>query len=79
MDPFDDAFNEKIMKYQKYEPSLSINSINYNSFENLIKDYYEQKYNLLSFISDSDEEYDSILKNKKNNKRIINKKRTYNK
>jgi len=79
MDPFDDAFNEKIMKYQKYEPSLSINSINYNSFENLIKDYYEQKYNLLSFISDSDEEYDSILKNKKNNKRIINKKRAYNK
>ena len=79
MDPFDDAFNEKIMKYQKYEPSLSINSINYNSFENLIKDYYEQKYNLLSFISDSDEEYDSILKNKKNNKKIINKKRTYNK
>ena len=79
MDPFDDAFNEKIMKYQKYEPSLALNSINYNSFEKLLKEYYEQKYKFLSFISDSDEEYDSILKTKKNNKRMMNKKRAYNK
>ena len=79
MDPFDDAFNEKIMKYQKYDPSLAINTINYNCFENLIKEYYEQKYKLLSFFSDSDDEYESILKTKKNNKRIINKKRAYNK
>ena len=74
MDPFDDAFNEKIMKYQKYEPSLALNSINYNSFEKLLKEYYEQKYKFLSFISDSDEEYDSILKTKKSNKRMMNKK-----
>ena len=29
MDPFDDSFNEKIMKYQKYEPSLALNSMNH--------------------------------------------------
>ena len=80
MDPFDDAFNEKIMKYQGYDPSLALTSVNYNSFETLIKEYYEQKYKFLSFISDNDEEYDSILKTKKNNnKRMINKKRAYNK
>lgn len=79
MDPFDDSFNEKIMKYQKYEPSLVMNPINYNCFENLFKNYYEQKYKFLSFISDSDDEYESFLKNKKSNKRLINKKRAYNK
>ena len=79
MDPFDDSFNEKIMKYQNYVPSLSLTSITYNSFEKWIKQYYEQKYKYLSFISESDDEYDSILKNKKNNKRMINKKRTYKK
>ena len=79
MDPFDDAFNDKIMKYQRYEPSLALTSVNYNCFENLIKEYYEQKYKFLSFISDNDEEYDSILKTKKSNKRMINKKRAYNK
>ena len=67
------------MILQKYDPNLAINTINYNCFENLIKEYYEQKYKLLSFFSDSDDEYESILKTKKNNKRIINKKRAYNK
>ena len=77
MDPFDDSFNEKIMKYQRYDPSLVVNTINYNSFENLIKEYYEQKYKLLQFFSDSDDEYESILKIKKNNKKLLGKKRSY--
>ncbi len=77
MDPFDDSFNEKIMKYQRYDPSLVVNTINYNSFENLIKEYYEQKYKLLQFFTDSDDEYESILKIKKNNKKLLGKKRSY--
>ena len=79
MDPFDDSFNEKIVKYQNYEPNLAMNSINYNYFENLFKNYYEQKYKFLSFISDNDDEKESLFKNKKGNKRLINKKRTFNK
>ena len=77
MDPFDDSFNEKIMKFQRYDPSLVVNTINYNSFENLIKEYYEQKYKLLQFFTDSDDEYESILKIKKNNKKLLGKKRSY--
>jgi hypothetical protein len=79
MDPFDDSFNEKIVKYQNYEPNLVMNSINYNYFENLFNNYYQQKYKFLSFISDNDDENQSIFKNKKNNKRLINKKRAFNK
>ena len=79
MNPFDDSFNENIMKYQKYEPNLAINCINYNCFENLIKEYYEKKYKFLSFFSDNEEEYESFFKTKKNNKRLINKKRSNNK
>ncbi len=79
MDPFDDSFNEKVMKYQKYEPKLALNSINYNSFENLIKVFYENKYKYLSYFPDNDDDYDNLFKNKKNNKRLINKKRNYNK
>ena len=45
MNPFDDSFNENLMKYQKYEPNLASNCINYNCFENLIKEYFEKKYN----------------------------------
>ena len=79
MDPFDDSFNEKIVKYKNYEPNLVKNSINYNYFENLFKNYYEQKYKFLSFISDNDDENDTLFKNKKGNKRLINKKRAFNK
>jgi hypothetical protein len=79
MDPFDDSFNEKIVKYHNYEPNLVMNSINYNYFENLFNNYYQQKYKFLSFISDNDDENQSIFKNKKNNKRLINKKRAFNK
>jgi hypothetical protein len=79
MDPFDDSFNEKIVKYKNYEPNLVKNTINYNYFENLFKNYYEQKYKFLSFISDNDDENDTLFKNKKGNKRLINKKRAFNK
>jgi hypothetical protein len=79
MDPFDDSFNEKIEKYKNYEPNLVMNSINYNYFENLFKNYYEQKYKFLSFISDNDDENETLFKNKKGNKRLINKKRAFNK
>lgn len=79
MDPFDDSFSEKIMKYQNYDSNLVMNSINYNCFENLFKNYYEQKYKFLSLISDNDDEHQSFFKSKKSNKRLISKKRTYNK
>jgi hypothetical protein len=76
MDPFDDEFNDNIMKYQKYDKNLCLNST-FNIFENLIKDYYEQKYKYLSYISDYDEDYESFFKSKNNNKRVLNKKRAY--
>ena len=79
MDPFDDSFNEKIMKYQKYEPKLAINSINNNSFESLIQEFYSNKYKYLSFFEDNDDINETLLKNKKSNKRFINKKRNFNK
>ena len=79
MDPFDDSFSEKIMKYQNYDSNLVMNSINYNCFENLFKNYYEQKYKFLSLISDNDDEHESFFKSKKSNKRLISKKRAYNK
>ena len=79
MDPFDDSFNKTIVKYQNYEPNLVKNSIHYNYFENLFKNYYEKKYKFLSFISDNDDESESLFKNKKGNKRLLNKKRSYNK
>ena len=78
MDPFDDDYNKTIMIYQKYKPNLVINSIN-NTYENLIKEYFEQKYRFLQFFSDTNEDYESFFKNKKNNKRLINKKRSSNK
>ena len=78
MNPFDDSFNDNIMKYKKYDSKFAINCINYNCFENLIKEYYEKKYKFLSFFSDHEEEYESFFKTKKKNKRLINKKRAYN-
>ena len=79
MDPFDDSFTQKIMKYQNYDTNLVMNSINYICFENLFNNYYEQKYKFLSLISDNDDEHQSFFKSKKSNKRLISKKRAYNK
>ena len=79
MDPFDDSFNENIFNYGKYKPNLTIDSINYNYFENLLKEYYQQKYQFLDYITENDNEYDSFFKNKKANKRLLSKKRGNNK
>ena len=78
MDSFDDDYNKTIMIYQKYNPNLIKISIN-NTYESLIKEYYEQKYKFLEFLSDTNEDYDSFIKSKRNNKRLINKKRINNK
>ena len=44
MDPFDDSYNENIINYGKYNPNMTLNSLSYNCFENLLKNYYQQKY-----------------------------------
>ena len=79
MDPFDDSFNDNIFKYQRYNPDLTVDSINYSCFENLFKEYYQQKYKFLEYIIDNDDDYELFLKNKKSNKRLLSKKRTLNK
>ena len=78
MNPFDDSFNESIFALKKYNPSLTVDSINYNCFESLLKEYYTQKYQLLEYITDNDDDYDLFFKNKKSNKRLLSKKRGYN-
>ena len=75
MDPFDDSYNENIINYGKYNPNLTINSLSYNCFENLLKNYYQQKYKFLDYIIDKDDDYDSFFKSKKSNKRLLSKKR----
>ena len=75
MDPFDDSYNENIINYGKYNPNLTLNSLNYNCFENLLKNYYQQKYKFLDYIIDKDDDYDSFFKSKKSNKRLLSKKR----
>ena len=78
MDPFDDSFNENIFSYQKYNnDNMTIKSLNTNYFEDLLKEYYQQKYKYLEYIFNNDDDYDSFFKNKKNNKRLISKKRVY--
>jgi hypothetical protein len=79
MDPFDDSFNENIFNYGKYNPNMTMDSLNYNCFENLLKEYYHQKYQFLDYITDNDDDYDSFFKNKKANKRLLSKKRVFNK
>ena len=79
MDPFDDSFNENIFNYGKYNPNMTMDSLNYNCFENLLKEYYHQKYQFLDYITDNDDEHDSFFKNKKTNKRLLSKKRVFNK
>jgi hypothetical protein len=79
MDPFDDSFNENISTYEKYDSNLTTDSINYNCFENMLKEYYQQKYKFLEYISENDDDNDIFLKNKKSNKRLLNKKRGYTK
>ena len=78
MNPFDDSFNDNIFALKKYNPSLTVDSINYNCFESLLKEYYQQKYQLLEYITDNDDDYDLFFKNKKSNKRLLSKKRGYN-
>ena len=76
MDPFDDSFNENIFSYQKYNnDNMTIKSLNTNYFEDLLKEYYQQKYKYLEYIFNNDDDYDSFYKNKKNNKRLLSKKR----
>ena len=75
MDPFDDSYNENIINYGKYNPNLSPNSLSYNCFENLLKNYYQQKYKFLDYIIEKDDDYDSFFKSKKSNKRLLSKKR----
>ena len=75
MDPFDDSYNENIINYGKYNPNLTLNSLSYNCFENLLKNYYQQKYKFLDYIIDKDDDYDSFFKSKKSNKRLLSKKR----
>ena len=78
MDPFDDSFNENIFSYQKYNnDNMTIKSLNTNYFEDLLKEYYQQKYKYLEYIFNNDDDYDSFFKNKKNNKRLLSKKRVY--
>ena len=79
MDPFDDSFNENISTYEKYDPNLTTNSINYNCFENMLKEYYQQKYKILEYITENDDDNDIFFRNKKSNKRLLNKKRGYTK
>ena len=79
MDPFDDSYNENIINYGKYNPNMTLNSLSYNSFENLLKNYYQQKYKFLDYIIENDDDYDSFFKSKKSNKRLLSKKRTFNK
>ena len=79
MDPFDDSFNENISTYEKYDPNLTPNSINYNCFENMLKEYYQQKYKILEYITENDDDNDIFFRNKKSNKRLLNKKRGYTK
>ena len=79
MDPFDDSYNENIINYGKYNPNMTLNSLSYNCFENLLKNYYQQKYKFLDYIIENDDDYDSFFKSKKSNKRLLSKKRTFNK
>ena len=79
MDPFDDSFNDNIFHYGKYSENLNEDSINYNCFEHFLKEYYQQKYKYLEYIIDSDEDFDNFFKTKKINKRLLSKKRGYNK
>ena len=79
MDPFDDSFNENISTYEKYDSNLTIDSINYNCFENMLKEYYQQRYKFLEYISENDDDNDIFFRNKKSNKRVLNKKRGYTK
>ena len=75
MDPFDDSYNENIINYGKYNPNLTLNSLSYNCFENLLKNYYQQKYKFLDYIIEKEDDYDSFFKSKKSNKRLLSKKR----
>ena len=75
MDPFDDSYNENIINYGKYNPNLTLNSLSYYCFENLLKNYYQQKYKFLDYIIEKDDDYDSFFKSKKSNKRLLSKKR----
>ena len=75
MDPFDDSYNENIINYGKYNPNLTLNSLSYNCFENLLNNYYQQKYKFLDYIIEKDDDYDSFFKSKKSNKRLLSKKR----
>ena len=79
MDPFDDSFNENISTLEKYDSNLTMDSLNYNCFENMLKEYYQQKYKFLEYISENDDDTDIFLRNKKSNKRLLNKKRGYTK
>ena len=79
MDPFDDSYNENIINYGKYNPNMTLNSLSYNCFENLLKNYYQQKYKFLDYIIENDDDYDSFFKSKKSNKRLLSKKRAFNK
>ena len=79
MDPFDDSYNKNIINYGKYNPNMTLNSLSYNCFENLLKNYYQQKYKFLDYIIENDDDYDSFFKSKKSNKRLLSKKRTFNK
>ena len=79
MDPFDDSYNENMINYGKYNPNMTLNSLSYNCFENLLKNYYQQKYKFLDYIIENDDDYDSFFKSKKSNKRLLSKKRTFNK
>ena len=79
MDPFDDSYNENIINYGKYNPNMTLNSLSYNCFENLLKNYYQQKYKFLDYIIENDDDYDSFFKSKKSNKRLLSKKRTFSK
>ena len=79
MDPFDDSYNENIINYGKYNPNMTLNSLSYNCFENLLKNYYQQKYKFLDYIIEKDDDYDSFFKSKKSNKRLLSKKRAFNK
>ena len=76
MNPFDDSFNENIFSYQKYNPNMNL-KLNANYFEDLLKEYYQQKYKYLEYIMDYNDDYESFFKNKKNNKRLLSKKRVY--
>ena len=79
MDPFDDSFNDNIFYYGKYDSNFNNDSINYNYFENLLKEFYQQKYKYLEFITENDEDNDIFFRNKKSNKRLLSKKRENNK